>query len=266
MDTAALTRLFDKTSESPALQRRTPRRGAECGAMRPHLALGLLATMLLALALTGCGTSGSGTSSSNKSTVPRLVGLSASQAQHRVDATSLSLDFARAPINENSCRVVSQRPRPGAHLDPSSSMSARCVVRVPNLIGRSADRAQSKLEDVGLTTAFAHKPNDGDYSRCHVVKQKTRGSIAPNSSVRADLTCTPAAPQPAAPAPAPAPTPAPAPAPAPTPAPTPSAPGNSSTIPDSSPQSAPSLGTCADGSTTQNAGHQGACSGHGGLR
>lgn len=243
--------------------RRTPRRGAECGAMRPHLALGLLATTLLALALTGCGTSGS-----NKSTVPRLVGLSASKAQHRVDAASLSLDFARAPINENSCRVVSQRPRPGARLDPSSSMSARCVVRVPNLIGRSADGAQSKLEDVGLTTAFAHEPNDGDNSRCHVVRQKTRGSIAPDSSVRADLACTPAAPLPADPAPAPAPTPAPAPAPAPPPSTptTPSTPGNTYTIPDSSPQSAPSLGTCADGSTTQNAGHQGACSGHGGLR
>ena len=225
--------------------------------MRPHLTLGLLATTLLGLALAGCGTSGS-----DKSTVPRLVGLSASKAQHRVDATSLSLDFARAPINENSCRVVSQRPRPGARLDPSSSMSARCVVRVPNLVGRSADGAQSKLEDVGLTTAFAHEPNDGDNSRCHVVRQKTRGSIAPDSSVRADLTCTPAAPLP----PAPAPTPAPAPAPAPTPAPTPMAPGNTYTIPDSSPQSAPSLGTCADGSTTQNAGHQGACSGHGGLR
>jgi hypothetical protein len=41
--------------------------------------------------------------------------------------------------------------------------------------------------------------------------------------------------------------------------------GNGYTIPDSSPGSPPSYGQCADGSTTQNAGHPGACSHHGGL-
>lgn len=146
------------------------------------------------------------TTPAHSRTVPDVVGLSATDAEARVDAAYLSADFQELPSDEDRCTIVSQDPPAGAALADDGTVELRCQERIPRVVGMKADDAESRLIDAGFDARFANEPADGDLTRCRVLRQRPSGATAPGATIGLRLRCAQPKPEPA-PASTPAPTP-----------------------------------------------------------
>ena len=151
--------------------------------------------ILAAMGLLGCEAGGG----SQTAKVPDVIGKTAGSAEETITEAKLRSSFRDIPTDDRSCRVVAQKPRPGTELEESSDVNLRCEVKVPNLVGRKAEPAESKLSAAGLESRLRNEPSDLDLSRCRVASQSKRGAAPPGSVVALDLTCkeAPAPPEPA---------------------------------------------------------------------
>jgi beta-lactam-binding protein with PASTA domain len=70
--------------------------------------------------------------------VPKLVGMSAAEAAEELDDAALYASFQEDPLVDERCRVVEQRPRPGTTVAEVVTVSLRCAIRVPRVVGRKA--------------------------------------------------------------------------------------------------------------------------------
>lgn len=165
--------------------------------MRHRLSYALLIAAT-ASGVLGCEASGG----SDTAKVPNLLGQNARAAEDKLDATNLTASFRDTPLDDKTCRVVAQKQRPGTQVARYSDVNLRCEVRVPNLVGRKASPAESKLSDVGLEGRLRNEPSDFDLSRCRVASQSKRGRARPGATVALKLACT-EAPPPPKPAPSP---------------------------------------------------------------
>lgn len=142
-----------------------------------------------------------GKRSDAKGNVPNVLGMSAAAAQDRLDKANLDANLVDTPTDDDHCKVVRQRPGAGADLDESEQVDLRCRVRVPRLVGRKADSAESRLVDVGLSARFVNEPSDGDTSRCRVKRQRPTRTARPESDVSLRLRCKKPPPEPPPPKP-----------------------------------------------------------------
>ncbi len=167
--------------------------------MRRCLSYALL--IAAATGVLGCEASGG----SEMAKVPNVVGKTSGAAEEAISAAKLRASFRDVPTDDRSCRVVAQEQRPGTELEESSDVNLRCEVKVPNLVGRKADPAESKLSGLGFESRLRNEPSDFDLSRCRVASQSKRGTAAPGSVVALNLTCeeAPALPEPLPQEPAP---------------------------------------------------------------
>lgn len=122
-------------------------------------------------------------------TVPRVVGMSAAQADAKLSDASLHAYYEEIPPDDDECRVVAQDPRPGAELEEFSEVNLRCNVLVPRVVGRKAEVAESRLSDRGVEARFVNEPRDFDLSRCRVRRQSQSGMARPNVEISLRLRC-----------------------------------------------------------------------------
>lgn len=128
--------------------------------------------------------------------VPRVVGMNAGQAETALDKASLGASFRETPIDDERCKVVEQEPRPGAELDEFSDVKLRCKGDVPNVVGRKAPDAETKLMEAGFESRYINEPSDFDTTRCRVSRQKPSASAAPNAKIALRLKCRKPRPEP----------------------------------------------------------------------
>ncbi len=150
-----------------------------------RLSLSYTLVVAAAAAVLGCEAGGG----SEAAKVPDVVGKTAGAAEEAISEAKLRVTFRDIPTDDQSCRVVAQKPRPGTEAEESSEVNLRCEVKVPNLVGRKADPAESKLSGLGFESRLRNEPSDLDLSRCRVASQSKRGTAAPGSVVALNLSC-----------------------------------------------------------------------------
>lgn len=121
--------------------------------------------------------------------VPRLVGMSAAEAEAALDKESLEASFRETPSDDERCKVVKQDPPPAAEVEEYGEVKLRCAVRVPTVVDRKAEAARSRLFDLGLQARFVNAPVDLDLSRCRVIRQSRSGEAPPDSEIALRLRC-----------------------------------------------------------------------------
>ena len=139
----------------------------------------------------GVDTADGATGSAGEGNVPRLVGLTAADAEKRLDDAELDASFVWVPTDDDTCKVTGQDPEAGAELDQYESVKLRCHVRIPRVAGRRADKAQDRLSEAGFDVRVSNEPSDFDYQRCRVRTQSRRGSAPPRTTVWLRLRCRP---------------------------------------------------------------------------
>ncbi len=162
-------------------QGRQPVRFGPDAAVLPYTVL-----ILAAMGLLGCEGS---EKRPDTTKVPEVVGQDAAAAKDKLEAADLTARFRVPPLDETSCRVVSQEQRPGSKVKPRSDVDLRCVVEVPRLVGRRAEPAQATLTELGLDSQLTNAAGAVDLSRCKVVRQSERGGTPPGATVALRLNC-----------------------------------------------------------------------------
>jgi hypothetical protein len=121
--------------------------------------------------------------------VPRVVGMSAAEADRALDDANLDASYREVPLDDELCKIVQQHPRPGADVEEFSDINLRCAVRIPRVVGRKARAAESKLSDRGFDVRLVNEPHDFDLSRCRVRRQAQTGAAPPDSKIVLRLRC-----------------------------------------------------------------------------
>ncbi len=93
------------------------------------------------------------------------------------------------PFDPDRCRVVFQKSPPGSEVRPFSTQQIRCVVRVPKVVGLTADEADSELEEEGLDPVFVGGPRGSGRGRCRVVARGGGPEARPQADIRIRLRC-----------------------------------------------------------------------------
>lgn len=168
----------------------------------PRAGVAGLVLLVVAIALPigqrpGVETAGGAAGSAGEGNVPDVVGMNAAEAKKALDAASLTPDFGAAlPVFDEQCRVVDQTPKAGSELDEYGTVELRCVVGLPELVGKKADIAETRLRDLGFGSQLVNEPADYDLSRCRVRDQRPTGQAAPYTDVRLKLKCAKPPPEP----------------------------------------------------------------------
>jgi len=140
--------------------------------------------LLAGLALAGCDleeTIGPG-----DDRIPNVLGKTATQANVALNKRGFGPSYGKQmPFDPDRCRVVFQKSPPGSKVRPYSTQQIRCVVRVPKVVGLSADEAESALEEEGLDAVFAGRRRDG----CRVVARSGGRTARPQADIRMKLRC-----------------------------------------------------------------------------
>jgi beta-lactam-binding protein with PASTA domain len=140
--------------------------------------------MLASLALAGCDleeTIGPG-----DDRMPNVIGKTATQANITLNKRGFGPSYGKQmPFDSDRCRVVFQKSPPGAKVRPYSTQQIRCEVRVPRVVGLTADRAESELEEEGLDAVFAGRRRDG----CRVAARSGGPTARPQADIRLRLRC-----------------------------------------------------------------------------
>ena len=146
------------------------------------------ALALLSLAGTGCyleETIGPG-----DDRMPAVVGKTATQANMALNTRGFVPSYGKqVPFDPDRCRVVVQKTPPGAKVAPYSTQPIRCEVRVPAIVGRTADAAESSLEGEGLDPKFINGPRAAQRGRCRVVRHSGGQTARPQDDIRIRLRC-----------------------------------------------------------------------------
>ena len=140
--------------------------------------------VLASLALAGCDleeTIGPG-----DDRMPDVIGKTATQANIALNKRGFGPSYGKQmPFDSDRCRVVFQKSPPGAKVRPYSTQQIRCVVRVPQVVGLTADEAESELEEEGLDPVFAGRRRNG----CRVVARSGGRTARPQADIRLRLRC-----------------------------------------------------------------------------
>ena len=122
--------------------------------------------------------------------MPAVVGKTATQANITLNSRGFTPSYGKqAPFDSDDCRVVVQKTPPGSTVRPYSTQQIRCVVRVPALVGRTADDAESSLERQGLDPKFVNGPRAARRGRCRVVRSGGGPLARPQADIRLRLRC-----------------------------------------------------------------------------
>jgi beta-lactam-binding protein with PASTA domain len=140
--------------------------------------------MLATVALAGCDleeTIGPG-----DDRMPDVLGKTATQANIALNERGFGPSYGKfVPFDPDRCRVVFQKSPPGAKVRPYSTQQIRCVVRVPKVIGLTADQAESALEEEGLDPVFSGPPRRG----CRVESRDGGARARPQADIHMRLRC-----------------------------------------------------------------------------
>jgi beta-lactam-binding protein with PASTA domain len=122
--------------------------------------------------------------------MPALVGKSAEEANAALDARGFTPSYGSAvPVDEKRCRVVFQKAPPGSRVEPYSTQAVRCVVRVPRVVGQTADDAELRLGRLGLDVDFPGGPSVTRRGGCRVVDQGRLREARPQTDIPLTLRC-----------------------------------------------------------------------------
>jgi hypothetical protein len=121
---------------------------------------------VIALLLAIAGVIALVTGGSSSATVPELRGLSRADAQKRAHNSHVRITFKSRYAERKQGTVIAQQPRAGKHVRSNSKVRAVVSagprpIDVPDVVGRSADDAQSALAAVGLHSHIARVPAPG---------------------------------------------------------------------------------------------------------
>ncbi len=122
--------------------------------------------------------------------MPAVVGKSATKANIALNSRGFTPSYGKqVPFDPDRCRVVVQKTPPGTTVRPYSTQQIRCVVRVPSIVGRTADDAESSLEKQGLDPKFVNGPRASRRGRCRVVRRSGGRVGRPQDDIRIRLRC-----------------------------------------------------------------------------
>ncbi len=122
--------------------------------------------------------------------MPNVIGKTATQANIALNRRGFAPSYGKQmPFDPDRCRVVFQKSPPGSTVRPYSTQQIRCVVRVPRIEGRTADDAETALEQEGLDPKFVNGPRGSRRDGCRVTG-RSGGSVArPQADIRITLRC-----------------------------------------------------------------------------
>ena len=122
--------------------------------------------------------------------MPDVVGKTATQANIALNKRGFGPSYGKqVPFDPDRCRVVFQKSPPGSTVRPYSTQQVRCVVRVPRIEGRTADDAESALEQEGLDPKFVNGPRASRRGRCRVTRRSGGAVARPQADIRITLRC-----------------------------------------------------------------------------
>ncbi|MDQ3588587.1 MAG: hypothetical protein M3375_09610 [Actinomycetota bacterium] len=122
--------------------------------------------------------------------MPAVVGKTATKANIALNSRGFTPSYGKqVPFDSDRCRVVVQKTPPGSTVRPYSTQQIRCVVRVPAILGRTADDAESSLEKQGLDPKFVNGPRASRRGRCRVVRRSGGRLARPQDDIRIRLRC-----------------------------------------------------------------------------
>src|SRR5215210_49247 len=160
------------------------RRSSPAMPMPISRAVRLAVFAMLALVLAGCDLEESIGPGDDR--MPNVVGKTATQANIALNERGFPPSYGRQmPFDSDRCRVVVQKSPPGAKVRPYSTQQIRCVVRIPKVVGLSADDADSALEEEGLDPAFDRRRRRG----CRVAEREGGPVARPQADIRMKLRC-----------------------------------------------------------------------------
>ena len=118
--------------------------------------------------------------------MPDVVGKTAKEANIALNDRGFPPSYGKSvPFDPDRCRVVFQKSPPGSKVRPYSTQQVRCVVRVPKVIGLTADDAESALEEQGLDPVFSGRRRRG----CRVVARDGGRMARPQADIHMKLRC-----------------------------------------------------------------------------
>ena len=145
-------------------------------------------------ATTGTGTTATTGTATTSATVavPRVVGLSQTAAQRRLQAAGLKSNVVYVASTQPAGRVVAQRPPPGTtvkrgsrvRLNVSTGPNPQASTPVPDVVGQDEATATSTLQDAGFQVVVIDQPT-ADQTEDGVVldEQPAGGTRAPRGAV-----------------------------------------------------------------------------------
>jgi beta-lactam-binding protein with PASTA domain len=122
--------------------------------------------------------------------MPNVLGKTATQANIALNERGFGPSYGKqVPFDPDRCRVVVQKSPPGSTVRPYSTQQVRCVVRVPEIEGRTGDEADTALEQEGLDPVFVNGPRASRRGQCRVVSRTGGATARPQADIRIKLRC-----------------------------------------------------------------------------
>lgn len=153
-----------------------PGRAARRRILTPHHVVCVaLALALLAVILVGTYTA----ELWGGKTVPNVDGLTAAEAQRRLEGAGFSVERTDEPADEGVGTVLATEPDHGARVDAGSmvKMSVGAPRIVPDVVGKSADDAKKALADAGVSNIRIEYKNSDEAEGAVLSVSPSRGTV-----------------------------------------------------------------------------------------
>ncbi len=120
--------------------------------------------------------------------VPNVIGEKANQAVRDIQGAGFAVDLSPEPTDRSRCTVIDQVPKGKAKPGVTVSMSLRCSVRIPDVVGKTVGQARTRIESIGsLSVVFSGgRPRNHD---CYVTSQSRTGEASQFAHVRLSYRC-----------------------------------------------------------------------------
>ena len=112
-------------------------------------------------------------------TVPNVDGLTAAEAQRRLEGAGFSVERTDEPADEGVGTVLATEPDHGARVDAGSmvKMSVGAPRIVPDVVGKSADDAKKALADAGVSNIRIEYKNSDEAEGAVLSVSPSRGTV-----------------------------------------------------------------------------------------
>src|SRR5437868_3779445 len=135
-------------------------------------------------------TAGCGSTRPARVLVPNVIGVKANAAVEALQRAKLEARLSPEPENRDLCRVSSERPTGELPVGAPVSLTLRCLLVVPNVVGDATAQAESKLQGVGpLNVLYKNNAQPSDPQACTVTHQSDVGPVEADTDIVLGFQC-----------------------------------------------------------------------------